>query len=66
MLCPITVCPVMHFGQTFGDSHKRNKDAVKHAKTEVTTIAEHVWNEDHQVNYQRTSILALEQDTCTS
>ena len=43
--------------QTQIDEHKR---AVKYAKYDMSTVAEHVWVQKHDVDFQLVSILAHE------
>ena len=57
----------MYVGQTSRSLEtrlKEHKAAVSHAKTEVLAVAEHVWKENHQMDFQQASILAQEMDTC--
>ena len=64
---PCTTCPAVYVGQTSRSLEtrlKEHKAAVRHAKTEVSAVAEHVWKENHQVDFQQASILAQELDTC--
>ena len=63
---PCAMCPAVYVGQTSRPLEtrlKEHKDPVKHAKTEVSAVAEHVWKGNHQVDFQRTSVLAQEPDT---
>ena len=39
------------------DEHKA---AVKYGKSDVSAAAEHVWEEEHDVNFQSVSVLAWE------
>ena len=58
---PCVMCPVMYIGQTsrpLETQLKEHKDAVKHAKTEVSAVVEHVWKGNHQVDFQQTFDLA--------
>ena len=41
------------------DEHKA---AVKHVKSDVSAVAEHVWVDKHDVDFQSVSILAWEPD----
>ena len=62
-----TTCPAVYVGQTSRSLEtrlKEHKAAVRHAKTEVLAVAEHVWKENHQMDFQQASILAQEPDTC--
>ena len=64
---PCTTCPAVYVGQTSRSLEtrlKEHKAAVRHAKTEVSAVAEHVWKENHQMDFQQASILAQEPDTC--
>ena len=63
---PCSMCPAVYVGQTsrpLETQLKEHKDAVKHVKTEVLAVAEHVWKGNHQVDFQRTFVLAQEPDT---
>ena len=60
---PCTTCPAVYIGQTsrtFNTRINEHKAAVKHARTEVSAVAEHVWQEKHQMDFQKTCILAHE------
>ena len=60
------MCPAVYVGQTTRPLEtrlKEHKNAVKHAKTEVSAVVEHVWKGNHQVYFQRTFVLAQEPDT---
>ena len=60
---PCTTCPAVYIGQTSRTLNTRineHKAAVKHARTEVSAVAEHVWQEKHQMDFQKTCILAHE------
>ena len=62
---PCTVCPAVYIGQTGRLLEKRineHKAAVKNAKCDVSAVADHVWNEQHQMNFQGVSVLAQEQN----
>ena len=64
ILC--AMCPAVYVGQTSRPSEtrlKEHKDAVKHVKTEVSAVAEHLWKGNPQVDFQQTSVLAQEPNT---
>ena len=62
---PCRTCSDVYIGQTDRllktriDEHKA---AVKHAKSDISAVAEHVWLREHQVDFQSVSILAHEQN----
>ena len=39
---------------------KEHKAAVRHARTEVLAVAEHIWKENNQMDFQQASMLAQE------
>ena len=60
---PCMTCSRVYIGQTgrlLGTRIKEHKAAVKHAKTEESAVAEHVWVDKHQMDFQSVSILARE------
>ena len=60
---PCTTCPAVYIGQTsrtLNTGINEHKTAVKHARTEVSAVAEHDWQEKHQMDFQKTCILAHE------
>ena len=60
---PCSVCLSVYIGQTGRLLETRvaeHKAAVKHAKCNKWAVAEHVWKEEHQMNFQGVSILAQE------
>ena len=66
---PCTTRPAVYIGQTSRTLNTRineHKAAVKHARTEVSAVAEHVWQEKHQMDFQKTCILAHEPNLHTN
>ena len=60
---PCTTCPAEYIGQTGRLLETRlseHKAAVKHAKCDVSAVADHVWNHHHQMDFSNTSVLAQE------
>ena len=49
-------------GQLLKTRIDEHKAAVKHVKSEVSAVAEHVWVDKHDVDFQSVSILAWEPD----
>ena len=50
---PCAMCPAVYVGQTSRPLEarlKERRDAVKYAKTEVSAVAEHIWQDNHQVD----------------
>ena len=57
---PCTLYPAVYIGQTSRTLRtriKEHKAAVKCARTEVSAVAEHVWQKKHQLDFQRTCVL---------
>ena len=55
----------IYIGQTGRLLEKRineHKAAVKNATRDVSAVADHAWNEQHQMNFQGVLILAKEQN----
>ena len=64
ILC--TSCSSAYVGQTSRtlEAHlKEHKAAVKHARTSLSAVADHVWTEHHQMDFSGTSVLARELHT---
>ena len=60
---PCTSCSSVYVGQTSRSLEARLKEhkvAVKHAKTSLSEVADHVWTEHHQVDLSRISVPACE------
>ena len=60
---PCKSCPDVYIGQTSRSLKTRideHKTAVKHAKCDVSAVAEHVWMKKHDVDFQSVSVLAHE------
>ena len=63
---PCTSCSSVYVGQTSRTLEarlKEHKAAVKHARTSLSTVANYVWTELHQMDFSGTSVLARELDT---
>ena len=62
---PCTVCSAVYIGQTSRSLETRMKEhkaAVKHAKIENSAVAEHVWQKNHQIDFNNVSILVQERN----
>ena len=56
-------CSKVYVGQTgclLGARIQEHKSAVKHAKMEESAVAEHVWVDKHQMDFQSVTVLARE------
>jgi len=49
-------------GRLLGTRLAEHRAAVKYAKTDVSAVAEHVWERQHSMNFDGTTILAQEHD----
>ena len=62
---PCRECSETYIGQTgrlLGIRLAEHRAAVKYAKTDVSAVAEHVWERQHMMNFDGTTILAQEHD----
>ena len=62
---PCRECSETYNGQTghlLGTWLDEHRAAVKYAKTDVSAFAEHVWERQHTINFDDTTILAQEHD----
>ena len=62
---PCSICNEVYIGQTgrhLETRLKEHKAAVKLARTEISAVAEHVWLQKYQIDFQSTAILAKEND----
>ena len=62
---PCSECPAVYIGQTGRLLETRiaeHKTAVKHARCDVSAVADHVWNKQHQMDFNEVSILAQEKN----
>ena len=62
---PCTTCTSVYIGQTGRLLEKRiseHRAAVKYAKCDVSAVAEHVWEKNHQMDFDGVSVLAQEQN----
>ena len=57
---PCSVCPSVYIGRLLETRVAEHKAAVKHAKCNESAVAECVWKEQHQMNFQGVSILSQE------
>ena len=60
---PCQTCSKVYVGQTgclLGARIQEHKSVVKHAKTEESAVAEHVWVDKHQMDFQSVTVLARE------
>ena len=60
---PCSSCPSVYIGQTgrcLGVRIEEHRAAIRHAQTEVSAVAEHVWVKHHQMDLKSTTILAQE------
>ena len=60
---PCATCPAVYIGQTgrlLSTRLDEHKAAVKHANCDTSAVAEHVWNCQHQIDFQWASVLACE------
>jgi len=58
-------CSDTYIGQTgrlLGTRLAEHRAAVKYSKTDVSAVAEHVWERQHSMNFDGTTILAREHD----
>ena len=62
---PCSTCNDVYIGQTgrlLATRLKEHRAAVKFAKTDVSAVAEHIWQKQHQMDFQATTVLAQEND----
>ena len=60
---PCRTCSKVYVGETgrlLGVRIQEHKSAVKHAKMEESAVAEHVWVDKHQMDFQSVTVLAHE------
>ena len=60
---PYKACPAMHIGQTgrpLETRVKEHKTAVRNGEVSSSALAEHAWNESHQIDWDDVSVLAAE------
>ena len=60
---PCKACPAMYIGQTgrpLETRVKEHKTAVRNGEVSSSALAEHAWNESHQIDWDDVSVLAAE------
>ena len=58
---PCRTCSSVYVGQT-GKLLKTRVDAVRYGKSDVSAVAEHVWIDKHDIDFQSVSVLVWEPD----
>jgi len=60
---PCQTCLKVYVGQTgrlLGARIQEHKSEVKHAKMEESAVAEHIWGDKYQMDFQSVTVLARE------